>query len=172
MFAIEGLTLIPIIQSILLIISALIIIIAVVGVLKIDADLPNVVYGRIHILGMVDIAGIIAFIALEQYLFALIYLLLAPLLAHAMANAYYHKEDMYNNPVLNPEIESDALDGELDNQKEEDGVAGISADEETVSANADVAGEDDFVSANAEDKEESDSKSLNEKESDSKNDGV
>ena len=96
--------LISLIQSILLIISALLIIIAAVGVLKIDRNLDNVVYARIHILGMVDVAGIIAFIALGQPLFALIYLFLAPLLAHALANAYFHSEDTLNNPVLNPSI--------------------------------------------------------------------
>ena len=96
--------LIGLIQSILLIISALLILIAVVGVLKIDRNLDNVVYARIHILGIVDVAGIIAFIALGQPLFALIYLFLAPLLAHALANAYFHSEDTLNNPVLNPSI--------------------------------------------------------------------
>ena len=96
--------LINIIQSILLVISALLILIAVVGVLRIDRNLDNVVYARIHILGIVDVAGIIAFIALGQPLFALIYLFLAPLLAHALANAYFHSEDDLNNPVLNPNL--------------------------------------------------------------------
>ena len=93
------------IQSILLFISALLILIAVVGVLRIDRNLDNVVYARIHILGIVDVAGIIAFLALGQPLFALIYLFLAPLLAHALANAYFHSEDTLNNPVLNPNLE-------------------------------------------------------------------
>ena len=101
--------LINLIQSILLIISAILIIIAAVGVLKIDRNLDNVVYARIHILGMVDVAGIIAFIALGQPLFALIYLFLAPLLAHALANAYFHSEDTLNNPVLNPNIAEDEM---------------------------------------------------------------
>ena len=93
------------IQSILLVISALLILIAVVGVLRIDRNLDNVVYARIHILGIVDVAGIIAFLALGQPLFALIYLFLAPLLAHALTNAYFHSEDTLNNPVLNPNLE-------------------------------------------------------------------
>ena len=101
--------LINLIQSILLIISAILIIIAAVGVLKIDRNLDNVVYARIHILGIVDIAGIIAFIALGQPLFALIYLFLAPLLAHALANAYFHSEDTLNNPVLNPNIAEEEM---------------------------------------------------------------
>lgn len=103
-FGLEGISLITIIQSVLLVISALLIIIAAIGILRMDKDMPNVVYARIHILGMVDVAGIIAFIALGQPLFALIYLFLAPLLAHALANAYYHGEDDYNNPVINPDL--------------------------------------------------------------------
>ena len=108
MFGIDA-GIINLIQSILLIISALLIIIATVGVLRIDRNLDNVVYARIHILGIVDIAGIIAFIALGQPLFALIYLFLAPLLAHALANAYFHGEDTLNNPVLNPNIEEEDI---------------------------------------------------------------
>ena len=108
MFGIDA-GLISLIQSILLVISALLILIAVAGVLKIDRNLDNVVYARIHILGIVDVAGIIAFIALGQPLFALIYLFLAPLLAHALANAYFHSEDTLNNPVLNPKIAEEEI---------------------------------------------------------------
>ena len=106
------------IQSILLFISALLILIAVVGVLRIDRNLDNVVYARIHILGIVDVAGIIAFLALGQPLFALIYLFLAPLLAHALANAYFHSEDTLNNPVLNPNLEETS--DEEENEDETD----------------------------------------------------
>lgn len=112
MFGIEN-GIINLVQSILLIISALLIIIAAVGVLRIDRNLDNVVYASIHILGIVDIAGIIAFIALGQPLFALIYLFLAPLLAHALANAYFHGEDAVNNPVLNPDLEESLLDSAI-----------------------------------------------------------
>ena len=105
---------INLIQSILLVISALLILVAVVGVLRIDRNLDNVVYARIHILGIVDVAGIIAFIALGQPLFALIYLFLAPLLAHALANAYFHGEATLNNPVLNPSLE------EISDEEEEE----------------------------------------------------
>ena len=117
MFGIDS-GLISLIQSILLVISALLIIIAAVGVLRIDRNLDNVVYARIHILGIVDVAGIIAFIALGQPLFALIYLFLAPLLAHTLANAYFHGEDTLNNPVLNPNIEEDILEEPLDEDEE------------------------------------------------------
>ena len=125
MFGIDA-GLISLIQSILLVISALLILIAVVGVLKIDRNLDNVVYARIHILGIVDVAGIIAFIALGQPLFALIYLFLAPLLAHALANAYFHSEDTLNNPVLNPSI----LDEEEMLEEDEDILVETPAEED------------------------------------------
>ena len=125
MFGIDA-GLISLIQSFLLIISALLILIAVVGVLKIDRNLDNVVYARIHILGIVDVAGIIAFIALGQPLFALIYLFLAPLLAHALANAYFHSEDTLNNPVLNPSI----LDEEEILEEDEDILVETPAEED------------------------------------------
>ena len=125
MFGIDA-GLISLIQSILLVISALLILIAVAGVLKIDRNLDNVVYARIHILGIVDVAGIIAFIALGQPLFALIYLFLAPLLAHALANAYFHSEDTLNNPVLNPSI----LDEEEILEEDEDILVETPAEED------------------------------------------
>ena len=107
---------ISMIQSILLVISALLILIAVVGVLRIDRNLDNVVYARIHILGIVDVAGIIAFLALGQPLFALIYLFLAPLLAHSLANAYFHSEDTLNNPVINTNLEEASEDEENEDE--------------------------------------------------------
>lgn len=146
-FGLEGISLITIIQSVLLVISALLIIIAAIGILRMDKDMPNVVYARIHILGMVDVAGIIAFIALGQPLFALIYLFLAPLLAHALANAYYHGEDDYNNPVINPDLliddpynlnkDSDS-DSDSDNSSDEVSVSDSDSDSDESSDSEDA----------------------------------
>lgn len=152
-FGLEGISLITIIQSVLLVISALLIIIAAIGILRMDKDMPNVVYARIHILGMVDVAGIIAFIALGQPLFALIYLFLAPLLAHALANAYYHGEDDYNNPVINPDLliddpynlnkDSDS-DSDSDNSSDEVSVSDSDSDsDESSDSEDDSASEED-----------------------------
>ena len=85
------------VQSALLIISAFLIIISAVGVLSLSKGTKNVVYARIHIFGVFDIACIIAMIALGQYLLAGIYFILAPFTAHAIANAYWKKEDRENN---------------------------------------------------------------------------
>ena len=134
------------IQSILLVIAALLILIAVVGVLTIDRNLDNVVYARIHILGIVDVAGIIAFLALGQPLFALIYLFLAPLLAHALANAYFHSEDTLNNPVLNPNLEETS-------EREEDEIDLI--DEVLLEDNLDLS-DDSSIDENLDEKSEDD----------------
>ncbi|MBQ6349361.1 MAG: cation:proton antiporter [Methanobrevibacter sp.] len=85
------------VQSALLIISAFLIIISAVGVLSLSKGTKNVVYARIHIFGVFDIACIIAMIAIGQYLLAGIYFILAPFTAHAIANAYWKKEDRENN---------------------------------------------------------------------------
>ena len=150
MFGIDA-GLITLIQSILLIISAFLIIIATVGVLKIDRNLDNVVYARIHILGIVDVAGIIAFIAIGQPLFALIYLFLAPLLAHALANAYFHGEDTLNNPVLNPSLEEISEEEMVEEEAPEDSSI---EDEEAIE---DESGEDLDLSDDSSDELEEES---------------
>ncbi|MBR3140875.1 MAG: cation:proton antiporter [Methanobrevibacter sp.] len=85
------------IQSILLLISAFLIIVSAIGLISLGKDVKNVVYGRIHIVGVFDIACIIAMIALGQFLLAAIYFILAPFTAHAIANAYWKNEDRENN---------------------------------------------------------------------------
>ena len=114
------------IQSALLIISAILIIISAVGVLSLKKDSKNVVYARIHIFGVFDIACIIAMIALGQFLLAGVYFILAPFIAHAIANAYWKNEDRENNldlvtveevveednPFIHPKEKMQALESE------------------------------------------------------------
>ena len=114
------------IQSALLIISAILIIISAIGVLSLKKDSKNVVYARIHIVGIFDVACIIAMIAIGQYLLAGIYFILAPFTAHAIANAYWKKEDRENNldlqnvvvevdenhPFIHPKEKMQALESE------------------------------------------------------------
>ena len=85
------------VQSILLIIAAVLTIISAIGLLSLGKNTKNVVYARIHIIGIFDVACIIAMIAIGQYLLAGIYFILAPFIAHAIANAYWKKEDRENN---------------------------------------------------------------------------
>lgn len=93
------------IQAILLIISAILIIISAVGLITLDKGMKNVVYARIHIVGIFDIACIIAMIGLGQFLLAGIYFIIAPFTAHAIANAYWKKEDRENNSDLQNVVE-------------------------------------------------------------------
>ena len=97
------------IQSILLLIAAFLVIVSAVGLVSLSKDMKNVVYGRIHIVGVFDIACIIAMIGLGQYLLAGIYFILAPFTAHAIANAFYKSEDVENNAELNI-VEDDVND--------------------------------------------------------------
>ena len=98
-------SMVSLIQSILIILSGLVILIASIGILTFDKDMPNIVYVRIHVLGMIDVAGIVVFLALGQYMFAVMYLVLAPFLAHAMANAYFYGEDDYNTLYADDMVE-------------------------------------------------------------------
>ena len=88
------------IQSALLLIAAFLVIVSAVGFISLSKDMKNVVYGRIHIVGIFDIACVIAMIGLGQYLLAGIYFILAPFTAHAIANSYYKSEDRENNLEL------------------------------------------------------------------------
>jgi energy-converting hydrogenase B subunit C len=89
------------IQSALLLIAAFLVIVSAVGFISLSKDMKNVVYGRIHIIGIFDIACVIAMIGLGQYLLAGIYFILAPFTAHAIANAFFKSEDVENNVELN-----------------------------------------------------------------------
>ena len=114
------------VQSALLIISAILIIISAIGVLSLNKNMKNVVYARIHIFGVFDIACILAMIGLGQYLLAGVYFILAPFVAHAIANAYWKKEDRENNvdlltveedvdenhPFIHPKEKMQALESE------------------------------------------------------------
>ena len=93
------------IQSALLLISAFLIIISAVGILSLGKNTKNKVYARIHIVGVFDIACVIAMLAIGQYLLAGIYFILAPFTAHAIANAYWKREDIENNTDLQNVVE-------------------------------------------------------------------
>ena len=114
------------IQSILLIISAFLMIVSAIGLISLGKDTKNIVYARIHIVGIFDVACIIAMIGIGQFLLAGIYFILAPFIAHAIANAYWKKEDRENNldlqnveevvdennPFIHPKEKMQALESE------------------------------------------------------------
>ena len=97
------------IQSALLLIAAFLVIVSAVGLVSLSKGTKNAVYARIHIVGVFDVACIIAMIGLGQYLLAGIYFILAPFTALAIANAFYKSEDVENNAKLN-EVEEEIDD--------------------------------------------------------------
>lgn len=84
---------ITLIQSAILIIAAFLVLLAAYGILRYRDDIENVIYARIHILGVADTALIIALIALNAPLLAVAYFILAPFAAHAVANGYFYGEE-------------------------------------------------------------------------------
>jgi len=81
------------IQSAVLIIAAFLVLLSAYGILRYKDDIENVIYARIHILGVADTALIIALLALNEPLLAVAYFILAPFAAHAVANGYFYGEE-------------------------------------------------------------------------------
>ena len=96
------------IQSLFLIIAAIIIMTAAIGIFRFDDKMDKVIYVRMHMFGMMDIACVLGMIGLDQLLLAGIYFILAPFLVHAMANAYYYSEDERKYEI------TDELTGRID----------------------------------------------------------
>ncbi len=84
---------ITLIQSAILIIAAFLVLLAAYGILRYGDNIENIIYARIHILGVTDTALIIALLALNEPLLAVAYFILAPFAAHAIANGYYYGEE-------------------------------------------------------------------------------
>ncbi len=82
-----------IIRASLLIVSAIFILLAALGILRFKDDLERVLYARIHILGGADMACILALLVLGEPLLAGAYFILAPFASHAMANGFFYGED-------------------------------------------------------------------------------
>jgi energy-converting hydrogenase B subunit C len=81
------------IQSAVLIIASFLVLLTAYGILRYKDDIENVIYARIHILGVADTALIIALLALNEPLLAVAYFILAPFAAHAVANGYFYGEE-------------------------------------------------------------------------------
>ena len=84
---------ITLIQSAILIIAAFLLLLAAYGILRYGDNIENIIYARIHILGVADTALIIALLALNEPLLAVAYFILAPFAAHAIANSYFYGEE-------------------------------------------------------------------------------
>ena len=81
------------IQAVLLLAAAVFVLLAALGILRFKDDLPRVLYGRIHILGVADMACILALLIMGAPLLAGAYFILAPFASHAIANGFFYWED-------------------------------------------------------------------------------
>jgi energy-converting hydrogenase B subunit C len=84
---------ITLIESAVLIITAILVLLSAIGILRYRDDLDRVIYARIHILGVADVACILALLVLGQVFLAVAYFILAPFNAHAISNAFYYGEE-------------------------------------------------------------------------------
>lgn len=84
---------ITLIQSAILIIVSILVLLSAYGILRYGDEIENIIFARIHILGVTDTALIIALLALNEPLLAVAYFILAPFAAHAIANGYYYGEE-------------------------------------------------------------------------------
>ncbi|MGB9978933.1 cation:proton antiporter [Methanobacterium sp.] len=84
---------ITLIRSAIMIIAAILIVLTAIGLLRYKDDKDKILYARVHILGVADMACIVALIALNAPYLAIIYLFLTPFASHAIANAYYYGEE-------------------------------------------------------------------------------
>ncbi len=81
------------IKSAFLIIAAILVFLTSIGLLRYRDDIERILYARVHMLGVADMACILALLALNEPLLAVTYFFLTPFASHAIANAYYYGEE-------------------------------------------------------------------------------
>lgn len=102
--------LLELIKSIILIVVAIITIFVSVGILRLNNDMNNVVYARIHLLGVIDMMAVITFIVLDYPLLGVLYFLLTPFAAHAIAHSFYYNEDTENSKEEDSDLNNEIVD--------------------------------------------------------------
>lgn len=88
--------LITLIRSAILIIASILVILTAIGIIRFKDDRKKVLYARIHILGIADVACILALLVLYEPLLAVTYFILVPFASHAIANAYNYGEEKHD----------------------------------------------------------------------------
>lgn len=81
------------IKSAILIITAILVVLTSIGLLRYKDDMEKILYARVHMLGVADMACILALLILNEPLLAVTYFFLTPFASHAIANAYYYGEE-------------------------------------------------------------------------------
>ncbi len=84
---------ITLIKSAIMIIAAILIVLTAFGLIRYKDDVERILYARVHMLGVADMACIAALLALNEPLLAVTYFFLTPFASHAIANAYYYGEE-------------------------------------------------------------------------------
>ena len=84
---------ITLIRSAVMIIAAVLIVLTAFGLIRYKDDKEKILYARVHMLGVTDMACIVALLALYQPFLAVAYLFLTPFASHAIANAYHYGEE-------------------------------------------------------------------------------
>ena len=79
-----------------MIIAAVLIVLTAFGLIRYKDDKEKILYARVHMLGVTDMACIVALLALYQPFLAVAYLFLTPFASHAIANAYYYGEEKHD----------------------------------------------------------------------------
>jgi energy-converting hydrogenase B subunit C len=81
------------IKSAVMIIAAVLIVLTAFGLIRYKDDMERILYSRVHMLGVADMACVVALLALNEPLLAVTYFFLTPFASHAIANAYYYGEE-------------------------------------------------------------------------------
>jgi len=68
------------------------VLIASVGITRFG-ERKNIIYARLHIAGVFDVACMTAMLAAGQPLVAIAYFILTPLVVHSVANARHHRRE-------------------------------------------------------------------------------
>ena len=87
---------VTLVRSAVLIITSILVLLSAIGILRFKDDVDQVLYARIQILGLADVACILALLALYEPLLAATYFIMAPFASHAIANAYYYGEENHD----------------------------------------------------------------------------
>ena len=87
---------ITLIKSAVMIIAAVLIVLTAFGLLRYGENIEKILYARVHMLGVADMACIVALLALSQPYLAVAYFFLTPFASHAIANAYYYGEENHD----------------------------------------------------------------------------
>lgn len=84
---------IGVILGIIFIILGILVLITAKGLLcNTDDDMKYTVFGRLEILGVVDIVGVFILLLLGEYALAVVYFILVPFATHSIASGHFRGE--------------------------------------------------------------------------------